>query len=115
MRNRFPRTFYIPKGAIKIADKQSTAVAYLFDGAKGARPGAVCFAGKADKPTHRYTFKDAGRREQFVKQFFTAVREREGWRVQQREKRKGFVHNVVVGDIYRTSWGYDQTNVESFR
>jgi hypothetical protein len=25
------------------------------------------------------------------------------------------VHNVQVGDLYRTSWGYDQTNVEYFQ
>jgi pimeloyl-ACP methyl ester carboxylesterase len=50
-----------------------------------------------------------------VKKFFEDVRVRERWRVEQREKRKGFVHNVVVGDIYRTSWGYDQTNVEFFQ
>jgi hypothetical protein len=30
------------------------------------------------------------------------------------EKAKAFQHNVKVGDIFNTSWGYDQTNVEFF-
>lgn len=56
------KTRYIPAGSLKVSDKLSSAVAYLY--------------------------------------------ERNG---------REFVHSAKVGDIYRTSWGYDQTNVEFFK
>jgi hypothetical protein len=111
---RFPRAFYVPKGAVKVSDKQSTAIAYLYDGAKSGRPGAVAFSGKADKPAFNYTFRLLINRDNAVRDFFANVRAREKSRIDQREKRKAFVHTAQVGDIYRTSWGYDQTNVEFF-
>ena len=45
----FTRDFYIPKGAIKIADKASDGIVYIFRSAK-ARPAAMAFHGKAVKP-----------------------------------------------------------------
>lgn len=114
MKFRFPRESFIPKGSVKITDKHSTAVAYFYTSKGGTKPGAVCFRGKADKPAHHYTFKDDARRETFVKEFFKNVRDYERRRVEDRQKRTAFVHSVQVGDIYRTSWGYDQTNVEFF-
>lgn len=114
MKNRFPREFYIPKGAVKVADKLSSAVVYLSDGAKTGRPLALGFSGKADKPAFHFNYRTAERREQHVREFFQNVRDREQRIVTEREKRKAFVHGVQVGDIYRTCWGYDQTNVEFF-
>jgi hypothetical protein len=113
MKNRFPREFYIPKGAVKVADKLSTAVAYLYTTAKG-RLGCVAFAGKADKPAFHYTYRNELSRENAVRDYFQNVRARETYRTESREKRKSFVHTAKVGDIYRTCWGYDQTNVEFF-
>jgi len=113
MKNRFPREFYIPAGSVKVADKNSTAVAYLYD-TKSSKPGAVCFAGKADKPAAKFYFNGPKQREQFVKNFFERQRAIEANRVAARQNRKAFVHSVQVGDIYRTCWGYDQTNVEFF-
>lgn len=115
MKNRFPREFYIPKGAVKVADKKSSAVAYLYDSAKSGKPGCVAFSGKADKPAFQYTFSKPAGRENYIANFFQNVRDRELRRVADREQRKAFVHSCQVGDIYRTSWGYDQTNVEFFQ
>jgi hypothetical protein len=42
VKNKFPREFYIPKGALKVADKQSTAVAYLSSTARGASAQVRC-------------------------------------------------------------------------
>lgn len=118
MKNRFPREFYLPKdkGALKVADKLSTAIAYVyeFDNVKGRGYGAVCFRGKADKPDFHYTYRDASSRDHAVRQHFENVRGCEQRRRESHEKRKAFVHSARVGDIYRTSWGYDQTNVEFF-
>ena len=60
----------LPQDAIKVTDKTSGAVAYLYD--TGSRYGAVCFRGNAQNPDHdklffRDTFRDA-----FVRNYFTA-------------------------------------------
>lgn len=112
MKNRFPREFYIPKGALKVSDKQSSAVAYLHD--RLGVPYALAFQGKADKPSWHYRFRDAARREKAIVEHFENVRRRERAKIEDRAKTKTFVHSVQVGDIYRTCWGYDQTNVEFF-
>ena len=116
MKNRFPRSFYIPKGAVKIADKQSSAVVYVYDAVRGDKtvPLAVGFQGKADKPNFHYRYSTPARREQAVREFFASVQARETSRRQRAGERQAFTHNVQVGDIFRTSWGYDQTNVEFF-
>lgn len=110
---KFPRSFYIPKGAVKVADKQSDAVAYVYTGRNG-KPAALVFSGKADKPAWQFWFRTAAAREQRVREFFDNVRAHKARAEQNRAERKAFRHNVQVGDIYRTCWGYDQTNVEFF-
>lgn len=113
MRNPFTRESFIPKGAIKISDKQSSAVAYLTE--RNGVLYAIAFAGKADKPSWHYRFRNAQGRERCIVQHFERVRRHEQSRLDAAAKRKTFVHNVKAGDIYRTSWGYDQTNVEFFQ
>lgn len=112
MRNRFPRSFYIPTGAVKVADKASSAIAYIYE--SGGKPCARGFQGKADKPNFHHYFATAEKREKHVRAFFQSIREHEQRRKDRRESRKAFAHSVKVGDIFRTSWGYDQTNVEFF-
>ena len=58
----FTRESWIPKGATKVADKMSDAVAYLYTTAAG-KPGAAIFFGKQNKPVSKYYYRDAARRE----------------------------------------------------
>lgn len=109
----FPREFYIPKGSTKVADKQSDAVAYLHTNRNG-QPCAACFAGKQAKPAQHYRYANDARREAGVRAFFESRRETLKRGEARRAERKAFAHSCQVGDIYRTNWGYDQTNVEFF-
>lgn len=109
---RFPREFYIPKGAVKITDKQSDAVAYIYE--RGGRPCAMVFFGKADKPAGHFNFKSAERRAQYVKASFEARGERTARVQARRVERAAWVNPYKVGDLFKTCWGYDQTNVEYF-
>jgi hypothetical protein len=113
MKNRFPREFYIPKGAAKVADKASTAVAYVYE-----RQGvlyALGFAGKADKPSFHYRFRTAASREQSLRGYFDRIQRWEKTRRERAEARKVQANAYKVGDVLHTSWGYDQTNVEYFQ
>lgn len=113
MKNVLPREFYVPKGAMKITDKQSSAVAYVQTYDSG-RVHALGLFGKAQKPNFHYTFKSVERAERHVRQFFQNCREHQANRAQRKEQRTIFAHAAKVGDVYKTCWGYDQTNVEFF-
>jgi len=110
---RIPREFYIPKGAIKVADRHSDAVAYVHTNARG-KPCGMVFFGKQSKPVVNYQFRSEAERERVIRDYFGR---KQAWDARKREARdeaKAFQHAAKVGDLYRTSWGYDQTNVEFF-
>ncbi len=107
------REFYIPKGATKVSDKLSDAVAYVYAN-KAGKPAALVFSGRAFKPAWQFYFRDEAAREKRVREFFENVRAAAGRVAARRASRKAFVHSVQVGDIFVTCWGYDQTNREAF-
>lgn len=113
MKNRFSREFYIPKGSVKVADKQSSAVVYLYETA--GWPCLLAFHGKADKPDFRYRYTNPARREDAVQAHFQRTRAAEQRRKEAQAERKAFANPFKVDDVLNTCWGYDQTNVEYFQ
>lgn len=114
-KNRFPREFYVPKGSTKIADKKSSAVVYVYESAKvPGRLGACAFSGKADKPAFHYTYRSLANRDNAIAQHFENVRSREARVIDRRAARKTWTPPYKVGDLFKTCWGYDQTNIEYF-
>jgi hypothetical protein len=115
MSRRFPphRSHYIPKGAVRFADRQSSAVVYAYES-----QGKLClmgFHGKAQKPDFHFTYgKSVERREAKAREHFESVRRSEAAAIERREKRKAEGHCLKVGSILRASWGYDQTNIDYF-
>ena len=117
MRYRFTRDFYIPKGSVKVADKGSDAVAYVYTNSRG-RPTAAVFYGKQAKPVFHYNYRTDAEREKSVARAFAARKASADSRAEYATKEAALAaehrSKVQVGDIYRTCWGYDQTNVEFF-
>lgn len=114
MKSKFytPRESLIPAGAVKVADKQSDAVAYLYE--RNGRIGALVFFGKQAKPVSHYLYKTATSRELSVAHAFESRRKSLAIKTERHAKRTAWVPTYKVGDIFRTCWGYDQTNVEYF-
>jgi hypothetical protein len=112
-RFKMPREFYIPKNATKIADKLSDAVAYVRINDK-SRPQAVIFFGKQAKPVSNYWYRSEEARNAAVASAFESRRKSLAFKAERKAKRVAWVPDYKVGDILRTSWGYDQTNVEYF-
>lgn len=117
MRFKMPRDFYIPKHSQKVSDKLSDAVAYLSTNSKD-KPRATVFFGNQAKPVADYWYRDEACRAAAVGELFVSRRKSLAFKNERREARKAgnraAATKVQVGDIYRTSWGYDQTNVEFF-
>jgi hypothetical protein len=110
---RFTREFYVPKGAVKIADKNSDAIVYIYADRAG-RPCARGFSGKRNKPDWSFYFNTDKARAQRIEQFFAGRRSIAGRKAADKAERAAFQHDFKVGDILNTCWGYEQTNREFF-
>jgi hypothetical protein len=105
---------FIPPGAVKVCDKQSDAVAYLYLNSAGA-PCARVFFGKQSKPVLAYRFRDQAERERAIVNAFQGRRARAARMAEYAAERKNAVNPYKVGDVFRSSWGYDQTNINYYQ
>lgn len=108
---------YIPKGAARVANKSGSAVAYLYRTA-GGKLAAIGYRGKAGNPSLNFTYSTEGRRRVSVEQFLAgADADLKHKAERQAEKRAALAkpHDVKVGDVFRCSWGYDQTNIDYYQ
>ena len=78
---------------------------------------AICFVGRAINPTWHYRFKNAEQRQAEVTNTFKNVQARADRKAEYKAKAKKASdnHGVKVGDVFRSSWGYDQTNVDYYQ
>jgi hypothetical protein len=104
-------TRYIPAGAIKVEDKKSDAVAYLYNG-KGDLPSCRVFYGKQRKPVAAYWFRTLAERDACIKRYFEARQARAEMLAKRKAEMMAQVRKVEVGAAFYTSWGYDQTNID---
>ena len=100
------REFYIPSGSVKIADKASDGIVYIFTSHKG-RPAAMAFHGKAAKPDWHHSFASTDARERKIREHFEGRRRWSEWKRERRDERKK-PHGFETGHILYASWGYDQ-------
>jgi hypothetical protein len=117
MRYQIPREHQIPAGAVKVQHKASSAVVYLYANSAG-RPCALAFYGKADKAVFRHYYRTEADREARVRDFFAnaaAVEARKAERIAERKAKLAKPHKLQVGHILRSSWGYDQTNINFYQ
>lgn len=106
---------YIPEGyELSWSDEEMGIQIYYKD---GPYIGGLCFVGRAVKPTWNYRFKNEGQRWEEVKKTFNRVGEKlerkESNKAKQAEALEN--HGVKVGDIFKSSWGYDQTNIDFYQ
>lgn len=102
----------IPAGAVKITDKLSDAVAYIFADGRG-RPCAKVYYGKQAGPVGYHDYRSEAEREKSVARYFAGRQAHD--RSQAEYKAARLAPNaLVVGDILNTCWGYDQTNREFY-
>ena len=101
------------QGAMKIADKHSTAVAYVW---AGDVPVVKTYCAKRQKPDGWYRFpKGAKAAERYIADYFAGVQANEQAKADYKARQEAEADQVEVGGIYYTSWGYDQTNVDFYQ
>jgi hypothetical protein len=105
---------FIPQGyELTIDHKDLGITVYTRD---GETLGGLCFVGKAIKPTWFYRFKSVEQRNKEIEQTFARVQSKVDRKAQEKAKKADAManHGVVVGDVFRCSWGYDQTNIDYY-
>ena len=75
---------------------------------------AICYGGKRTKPDWHYRFQDESRLKTQIEQSLSGYMQ---WdeRKQARKAERNKPHNVQIGDVFRCSWGYDQTNIDFYQ
>ena len=117
------REYYIRPNAVKVADKHSTAVVYVYTDTHGFTDKngnqttyVVAFQAKRQKPDHNYRFpKGPKAAERWIKEYFAGVQANEQAKADYKARQEAEADQVEVGGIYNTSWGYDQTNVDFYQ
>lgn len=107
------RAAMIPQGAAKDARSNELGEAYSYE--QAGKLYALGFRGTAGHTSFHYRFRDEARREQHLAQFFAGLQEHSKAVTERRQKASSFVHDVKPGDIFRASWGYDQTNIDYYQ
>ena len=110
-RFKMQRAFYVPEDSI-IVEKPGLTF-YLYNSLKNGAPCCACFIGRAKKPAWRYRYKNEAGRQQAMDRQAEATAKRKAEQ-DARRKERFKPHTVKVGDLFATSWGYDQTNVEFY-
>jgi len=105
---------YIPEGYELSWDDQDLGVQVYYKEAPVC--AAICFVGRAVKPTWHYRFKNAEQRNTEVVRTFKNVADRAERKAKIKADRiaASANHGVKVGDIFKSSWGYDQTNIDYY-
>lgn len=114
---KYAEARWIPEGSAKVASKISGAVVYMFPSKWGGKPAAVGYYGKAVKPAFNYSFKDDARRAKWVSEWLQgqdAAVKAKAARVEAKKAALAKPHGLKVGDVLRSSWGYDQTNIDYY-
>lgn len=104
---------YIPEGYELSWDDQDLGIQVYYKDLPNLICG-LCFVGRAVKPTWQYRFRNAEQRLAEVTKTFEWVSRRAKHKAEKKAELASIVHDVKVGDIFKSSWGYDQTNIDFY-
>lgn len=110
-RFNFTREFYTPKDYTEIhrIDEVGAVVHASADGLV-----VIAFSGKRQKPDFHIRFGKKERAEQYVSDWLANLQKRVQEKAERREARKAAPNPLKVGDILRSMWGYEQTNIDYY-
>lgn len=106
------RAASIPEGAIPDRRNGPAGAVYIYG---DAYPLAIAFRGSSGRPEWHFRFKTQEHLEARVNEFFASIAASQEFKAKRRAASAGFEHDVKVGDIFRSSWGYDQTNIDYYQ
>lgn len=76
---------------------------------------AIFYIGRQSKPNWHYKFSSVEKMEERIAKTIYNLMSWEDMKYERKQERKNALINVRVGQIYVSSWGYDQTNVNFYQ
>ncbi len=102
---------YIPTNALPI-EETGLGVVYVYPAA--GKYGAIAYLPKAMKRSWHYTFKTDAALDQYIADWFDALRQRQSY-IAENKAQRSKPHTFAVGDIVSNTWGYSMTIVDYYR
>lgn len=102
----------IPESAVK--DSRSNEAGEVWSWERAGKLYALVFRGSAFKAEWYYSFRNEADRAKRIDEFFSSVKSWNEMQAKRKAERVSAPRGVKVGDILRSSWGYDQTNVDYY-
>jgi hypothetical protein len=106
----------MPKDAERFSDDAGRWECYLCT--YGERFSVISYLADAFNPTEHYTYKTEEKARAAVAKFAIWAEEIAAERDKRKQQRRADMdkpHGLQVGDIVRSSWGYDQTNTDYYQ
>jgi hypothetical protein len=109
-------TRHIPTGYKLIAKDERFGFEVYGDQAAG-KYFAICFRGKAIKPAWHYSFRTEEALKNKIEETLRFEMEAADRKAKRQAEKKAACasHDVKLGDVFRCSWGYDQTNIDYYQ
>lgn len=83
-------------------------------GSTDGKPAAIAFGGKRCKADWHFSFKDTEARQRRIDDLVEGYAQAKARKAERRAERNQ-PHDVKVGDIFQSSWGYEQTNIDYYQ
>jgi len=108
----------IPTHGIKIEQKETKDLVYLYTTTAGTYI-MLRYQGRKRKPTSHYRYKTKKQRlislKKILNQRLELHKKDLAIKAERKEELKKLFDSVEVGNIFKCSWGYDQTNVDFYQ
>lgn len=92
-----------------------TIISYDTEVRGSMKPAMKIWKGKQKNPFVRYYYESFGSRVTALLGYKVRSDNREADKAARKAERKAFTSDHKVGDIYTSSWGYEQTNVDFYQ
>jgi hypothetical protein len=79
------------------------------------KPAMMVWKGKQQNPFSNYYYMSEERRKEALENHKKSALALKEYKEKRKAERKAFNPDVKVGDIYRSSWGYEQTNIDFYQ
>lgn len=108
------RCRYVPEGYVLLAQDEALGIEVFGDPERNVARG---FSGRRNRADFAYRFNNAERMNAYIAEYIAGIAAQRERAAQRRAERVAAARNAVVnvGDIFRASWGYDQTNIDYFQ
>jgi len=105
---------YVPTSYVLAVADEAFGIEVFVDAARNC---ALGFSGRRNKADFNYRFGNAERMNAYVAEYVQGVKDAAERKAQRRAEKLAANRNaqVNVGDIFKASWGYDQTNIDYYQ